>query len=56
MSYLIYNEIEFLETKITELENKVYLQNQEINELNELIRELKALLYCESDTDEEIPF
>ena len=55
MSYLIYKEIEYLETKIAEQENKIYLQNQEINELNELIRELKALLYCESD-EEDIPF
>ncbi len=55
MSYLIYKEIQFLENKIAEQENKINLQIQEINELNELIRELKALLYCESE-DDDIPF
>ena len=53
MSYLIYKEIEYLENKIIEQENKINLQIQEINELNELIRELKALLYCESESEDE---
>jgi len=53
MSYLIYREIEHLEITIAQLESKINLQNQQINELNELIRELKALLYCESESEDE---